>query len=134
MEPIVLSTPHPFSYESDKAVPWKYGGEGNEKVDVPTVPEIRPDGSPMDEMKYGHEISNEQASEFLKFIKESEYKVVDQLRRTHARIFILSLLMDSEPHRNVVLKILNQAHVILDITIDKLGDSYHNNHQKLLCA
>ncbi|KAF1870670.1 hypothetical protein Lal_00026193 [Lupinus albus] len=27
MEPILLNTPHPFPYESDKAVPWKYGGE-----------------------------------------------------------------------------------------------------------
>ncbi|XP_019435942.1 PREDICTED: uncharacterized protein LOC109342407 [Lupinus angustifolius] len=97
--------------------------KGKEKVDAPTVPEIGQEGSPIDELKDGQEISNEQANEFLKFIKQSEYKVVDQLRRTPARISILSLLMDSEPHRNVLLKILNHAHVSQDITTDKLGAS-----------
>ncbi|KAF1898806.1 hypothetical protein Lal_00035565 [Lupinus albus] len=29
MEPILLNTPHPFPYESDKPVPWKYCGEVN---------------------------------------------------------------------------------------------------------
>nr|UBX54598.1 hypothetical protein [Lupinus angustifolius] len=153
MEPMVTDIPHPFPYESDKEVPWRYDGEvitllectlevtnvigvsritrsdrvhgppetgkntvtiykGKEKVDAPANPEIGQEGSPMDDLKDGQEISNEQANEFLKFIKQSEYKVVDHLRRTPARISILSLLMDSEPHMNVLLKILNQAHEI----------------------
>ncbi|XP_019423055.1 PREDICTED: uncharacterized protein LOC109332528 [Lupinus angustifolius] len=72
------------------------------------------------------EISNEEACEFLKFIKQSEYKVVDQLNRTPARISILSLLMSSEPHRKVLMEILNHAHVSHDITTDKLGGIINN--------
>ncbi|XP_019434637.1 PREDICTED: uncharacterized protein LOC109341238 [Lupinus angustifolius] len=72
------------------------------------------------------EISNEEACQFLKFIKQGEYKVVDQLNRTPARISILSLLMSSEPHRKVLMEILNCAHVSHDITTDKLGGIINN--------
>ncbi|XP_019430352.1 PREDICTED: uncharacterized protein LOC109337762 [Lupinus angustifolius] len=72
------------------------------------------------------EVSNEEAYEFLKFIKQSEYRVVDQLNRTPARISILSLLMSYEPHRKVHMEILNHAHVSHDITTDKLGGIINN--------
>ncbi|XP_019434188.1 PREDICTED: uncharacterized protein LOC109340879, partial [Lupinus angustifolius] len=71
-------------------------------------------------------VSNDEACEFLKFIKQSEYRVVDQLNKTPARISLLSLLMSSEAHRNVLLKVLNQAHVSHDITTDKLGGIVNN--------
>ncbi|KAF1890986.1 hypothetical protein Lal_00001119 [Lupinus albus] len=72
------------------------------------------------------EITEEEAYEFLRFIKQSEYKVVDQLNRTPARISILSLLMSSEAHRNVLMKVLNQAHASCDISTDKLGGIINN--------
>ena len=65
------------------------------------------------------EISDEAASEFLRFIQQSEYKVVDQLNRMPTRISLLDLLMHSTPHRKLLMKILNGAHVERDISLDQ---------------
>ena len=65
------------------------------------------------------EIYNEEARKFLKLIKRSDYTVMDQLNRTPAKISLLSLMLNSEPHRKVLLKILNEAHVIHDISEEK---------------
>jgi len=65
------------------------------------------------------EVSDEEASEFLKFIKQSEYIVVDQLNRIPAKISILSLLLNCKPHKKLLLKIFNEAHVSQDITPEK---------------
>ncbi|KAL5141709.1 hypothetical protein HKD37_09G025005 [Glycine soja] len=45
------------------------------------------------------EISDEEACKFLKLIKQSEYTMMDQLNRTLAKISLLSLMLNSEPHR-----------------------------------
>ncbi|XP_027368345.1 uncharacterized protein LOC113874309 [Abrus precatorius] len=66
-------------------------------------------------------VSDEEACEFLKFIRQSEYEVVEQLNRTPTGISLLSLLLKSEPHRRTLLKVLNEAHVSHDITTDKFG-------------
>nr|XP_012574207.1 uncharacterized protein LOC105852605 [Cicer arietinum] len=76
--------------------------------------------------KVENEVSNEEAQEFLKIIKQSEYKIVDQLNHTPTRISLLSLLMNSESHRKLLMKILNEAHVTHDITVDKFGGIINN--------
>ncbi|XP_052723845.1 uncharacterized protein LOC128193782 [Vigna angularis] len=63
------------------------------------------------------EISEEEACEFLKFIQQSEYKVVEQLNRTPARISLLELLMHSTSHRKLLMKILSDAHVEQGISL-----------------
>jgi len=65
------------------------------------------------------EISDEEAGEFLKFIHQSEYKVVDQLNRLPAKISLLELLMHSVTHRKLLMKILSGAHVEQDLSLDK---------------
>ncbi|XP_017647806.1 uncharacterized protein LOC108487996 [Gossypium arboreum] len=50
-------------------------------------------------------VNEEEAHEFLKFNKHSEYNVVEQLSKQLARISVLSLLLNSEPHRNALLKV-----------------------------
>jgi len=65
------------------------------------------------------EITDEEASEFLKFIQQSEYKVVDQLNRMPVRISLLELLMHSGTHRKLLMKILSGAHVEQGISLDK---------------
>ncbi|KAH1249976.1 hypothetical protein GmHk_05G013238 [Glycine max] len=45
------------------------------------------------------EVSLEEASEFLRIIQQSEFKVIEQLNKTPARVSLLELLMSSEPHR-----------------------------------
>ena len=71
-------------------------------------------------------VNEEEAQEFLKFIKHSEYSVVEQLSKQPARISVLSLLLNSEPHRNALLKVLNQAYVANNISVEKL-DRWVNN-------
>ncbi|XP_040955928.1 uncharacterized protein [Gossypium hirsutum] len=65
-------------------------------------------------------IKEEEAREFLKFIKHSEYSVVEQLHKQPARISVLALLLNSEGHRNALLKVLNETYVADDISINKL--------------
>lgn len=64
-------------------------------------------------------VQSEEAVEFLKIIKRNNYKVVDQLHQTLPKISILSLLLNSRAHRDDLLKVLAQAHVTKDITIDQ---------------
>ena len=62
-----------------------------------------------------------EADEFLKFIKHNEYSIVEQLHKLPAKIFLLVLMLNSEPHRKAVLKILKQAYVPHNASVDKWG-------------
>jgi hypothetical protein len=62
-------------------------------------------------------VQADEASEFLRIIKKSDYKIVDQLHQTPSKISILSLLLNSQAHREALLKVLAQAHVTQDITV-----------------
>jgi len=44
--------------------------------------------------------------------------VIEQLNKTPARISLLGLLMNSEPYRTLFVKILNEAHVAQDISME----------------
>ncbi|XP_058747178.1 uncharacterized protein LOC131620188, partial [Vicia villosa] len=46
------------------------------------------------------------------------YKIVDQLMQTPSKISILSLLLNSEAHREALMKVLDQAFVDHDVTVD----------------
>ena len=65
-------------------------------------------------------VSEKEACEFLKLIKHSEYSIMEQLHQQPAKISILALLLNSEPHRAALLKVLNQAYVANDISTEKL--------------
>ena len=56
-------------------------------------------------------VTEAEANEFLKFIKHSEYNIVEQLHKVPAKISLLALLLNSEPHRKAMLKVLKQAYV-----------------------
>ncbi|XP_050916145.1 uncharacterized protein LOC127131260 [Lathyrus oleraceus] len=64
-------------------------------------------------------VQSEDVVEFLKLIKKSDYKVMDQLPQTPSKIYILSLLLNSQAHREALLKVLAQAHVTQRITVDQ---------------
>ena len=55
--------------------------------------------------------------EVLKLIRKSEYNVVEQLLHTPSKISVLSLLMNSEAHREALQKVLEQAYVDHDVTV-----------------
>ncbi|XP_050878511.1 uncharacterized protein LOC127082315 [Lathyrus oleraceus] len=71
-------------------------------------------------------ITFEESQELLKLIKKSDFKIVDQLNQTPSKISILSLLLSSEAHRKALLKVLNAAHVMQDITVDQFDDVVGN--------
>ena len=59
----------------------------------------------------GKEVINElitkaKVNEFLKFIKHSEYSIVEQLHKMPAKISLLALMQNSKPHREAMLKVL----------------------------
>ncbi|XP_050889418.1 uncharacterized protein LOC127094655 [Lathyrus oleraceus] len=64
--------------------------------------------------------------EALKLIKKSDFNMVDQLLHTPSKIFVLSLLMSSEAHREALQKILEHAYVDHDVTIDQFDDIVAN--------
>ncbi|KAH1213849.1 hypothetical protein GmHk_14G041726 [Glycine max] len=72
------------------------------------------------------EISAEEATEFLRIIQQSEFKVIEQLNNTPAKISLLWQLMHSEPHRALLVKILNEAHVAQDISVEGFGGIVNN--------
>ena len=60
----------------------------------------------------------EEANEFLRIIQQNEFKVIEQLNKTPARVSLLELLMSSEPHRKLLVKIFYVAHVAQDISVE----------------
>ena len=72
------------------------------------------------------EVSLEEANEFLHIIQQSEFKVIEQINKTPARVFLLELLMSSGPHRALLVKVLNEAHVAQDISVEGFGGLVNN--------
>jgi len=56
-------------------------------------------------------VMEEETNEILKLMKHSEYIVVEQLKKTIARISLLFLILSSEPHNKALQKVLNKAYV-----------------------
>jgi hypothetical protein len=69
---------------------------------------------------------NEECDEMLRLIKKSEYNVVDQLLQTPSKISVLSLLLNSEPHREALQKVLDLAYVDHDVTIEQFDSIVAN--------
>ncbi|XP_039022778.1 uncharacterized protein LOC120155276 [Hibiscus syriacus] len=59
-----------------------------------------------DEPTINEPVTENEAVEFLKFLKHSEYNIVEQLHKLPARISILALLLTLR-HRNALMKVLN---------------------------
>ncbi|XP_016673231.1 uncharacterized protein [Gossypium hirsutum] len=78
------------------------------------------------EIPINESVNEEEAKEFLKFLKHSEYSMVKQLRKQPARISVLALLLSSEVHKNALLKVLNETYVTHDISVNKLDRLVNN--------
>ena len=44
--------------------------------------------------------------------------MIEQLNKTSVRVSLLELLMSSEPHRALLVKVLNESHVAQDISVE----------------
>ncbi|XP_052885749.1 uncharacterized protein LOC108485269 [Gossypium arboreum] len=71
-------------------------------------------------------VNEEEAKEFLKFLKHSKYSVVEQLRKQPARISVMALLLSSEVNRSALMKVLNETYVPNDISVNKLDRLVNN--------
>ncbi|XP_052876205.1 uncharacterized protein LOC108473721 [Gossypium arboreum] len=71
-------------------------------------------------------VTEKEAKEFLKFLKHSEYSVVEQLHKQPARISVLALPLSSDTHRNALMKVLNETYVADDISVNKLDRLVNN--------
>ncbi|KAA3465162.1 RNA-directed DNA polymerase (Reverse transcriptase), Ribonuclease H [Gossypium australe] len=84
------------------------------------ITEQNEEGTMRPEALVNEPMTESEAKEFLKFLKHSEYSVVEQLHKQPARVSILDLLRSSETHRNALMKTLNETYVAGDISISKL--------------
>lgn len=57
--------------------------------------------------------------EVLRLIKRSKINMVEQLLHTPSKIFMTSLLMNSEAHREALHKLLEPAYVTHDVSMDQ---------------
>ncbi|XP_019226297.1 PREDICTED: uncharacterized protein LOC109207766 [Nicotiana attenuata] len=65
-------------------------------------------------------VTEAEAEEFLKKMKVQDYSIIDQLRKTPAQISLLSLLIHSKEHARVLIKVLNEAHISEETTMNQL--------------
>ncbi|GAU10494.1 hypothetical protein TSUD_421910 [Trifolium subterraneum] len=134
--PLVICLPGPMPYTSLRAVPYRYDATMlQDGVETPIPPLISVDniadnskilrsgrilpgvvqgktGSPVEKSQIPDSSGTgervyEDSDEILKMIKRSEYKIVDQLLQTPSKISILSFLMNSDAHRDALMKVLD---------------------------
>ncbi|XP_016679311.1 uncharacterized protein [Gossypium hirsutum] len=130
---IVIQKPSNFLYKDDKMVPWNYGcnvtilgkgAERNQEAEPSREENWKKEqkkGEAVEvEPLVNEPVKEEEAKEFLKFLKRSKYSVVEQLCKQSACISMLALLLSSEAHRNALLKVLNETYVADDISVNKL--------------
>ncbi|XP_052883543.1 uncharacterized protein LOC128292685 [Gossypium arboreum] len=92
---------------------------------IPTV-EQRKEKTVGFESPVNESVTENEAREFLKFLKHSEYSVMEQLHKQPARISVLALLLSSETHRSALMKVLNETYVAHDISVNKLDRLVNN--------
>lgn len=51
---------------------------------------------------------------------------MDQLGQTPSKVSVISLLLSSEVHRSTLMKVLNTAHIMQDIIVDRFDDVVAN--------
>ena len=72
------------------------------------------------------QVTMKEASKFLKFIKHNEYSVVEQLNKLPARISQLAFLLNFEPHCKALMRVLSEAYVAHNISVEKVDQLISN--------
>ncbi|XP_052886999.1 uncharacterized protein LOC108477357 [Gossypium arboreum] len=65
-------------------------------------------------------VTEDEAKKILKFLKHSEYSVVEQLHTQPTRTSVLALLQSLMVQRNALMNVLNETYVAEDISVNKL--------------
>ncbi|PKI79089.1 hypothetical protein CRG98_000518 [Punica granatum] len=71
-------------------------------------------------------VTEKEAEAFMKVIKASEYKVVEQMAKSSAHISLLALLLNSEPHREALMCILTAAQVPKGTPPDRIEETINS--------
>jgi len=115
----IFATPEPPVRSKDPKGKAKKGMEESDKAGPILDDEVSAGRFAKEEDNFSKKgISAEEVTEFLQIIQQSEFKVLEQLNKTPTRISLLGLVMNSEPHRALLVKILNEAHVAQDISVE----------------
>ncbi|KAA3483323.1 hypothetical protein EPI10_005507 [Gossypium australe] len=77
------------------------------------------------ELSVNEPVTENEAKEFLIFLKHGEYSVAEHLHKQPTRISVLALLLSLETHRNTLM-VLNETYVDDNISVNKL-DCLVNN-------
>ncbi|XP_016730312.2 uncharacterized protein [Gossypium hirsutum] len=130
---VIIRKPTASLYKDNHRVPWNYNcsiavSEKEGLINTPNTEAEPAKGKPImlkQEIERSEPLVNEpvmenEAKKFLKYLKHSEYSVVEQLHQQPDRIFVLALLLNSEVHRNALTKVLNKTYVADDISVNKL--------------
>ncbi|XP_012435499.1 uncharacterized protein LOC105762137 [Gossypium raimondii] len=119
---IVIQKPAKFLYKDNKKVPWNYECEvtvSGKEVSISVEKENQKTGSYTNTGEYCGRINAEIES-------VERRRVVEQLHKQRARISVLAFLMNSEVHRNALMKTLNEAYVASDIFVNQLDRLVNN--------
>ena len=80
----------------------KEGEKSTKEVGVKAANLKKKEEEPRNEL-----VTEAEANEFLKFIKHSEYNIIEQLHKMLAKIYLLALLLNSKPYKEAMLKVLS---------------------------
>ncbi|PKI40551.1 hypothetical protein CRG98_039066 [Punica granatum] len=141
--PFVVDIPAREPYSNSK-VPWTYEGsmgsveqqfsvmgvtrlgrvyESPAAKDKGKAPAIE-DGATSESSPFPpKKVTEEEAEAFMKIVKASEYKVVEQMAKSPAHISLLALLLGSEPHREALLRVLTAAQVPKETPPDRIEET-----------
>ena len=84
------------------------------KAELITVPKGK------DKKVINEPVIEAEVNEFLKFINHNEYRIFEKLQNMLAKISLLALMLNSEPHKEAMLKVLKQAYVPHNAPVDKI--------------
>ncbi|PKI77270.1 hypothetical protein CRG98_002339 [Punica granatum] len=143
LTPFVKDIPAPEPYSNNK-VPWIYEGNvgsleqqfnvmsvtrsgriyenlmGSNKGKVPaTEVEVAFEAAPIPPKR----VTEEEAEAFMRIVKASEYKIVEQMAKSSVHISLLALLLSSESYREALLRVLTAAQVPKETPPDKIGET-----------
>ncbi|RDX65155.1 hypothetical protein CR513_56208, partial [Mucuna pruriens] len=136
--PLEIQVPTPFPYKHSQAVPWRYAfgieQTSSGEINIAGVGGITGSGQiyALEDTRKEETLEQgspsiakkarvtEKGSEMERKEEHSEYELMDQLKQTPTNISLLSLLMNSESHRKVLIRVLNEANMDKNISVDKL--------------
>ncbi|PKI59974.1 hypothetical protein CRG98_019641 [Punica granatum] len=121
--PFVIDIPAREPY-SDSKVPWAYKGSVSSAAkDKGKTPAVKVGAAPESSPFPSKKVTEEEAETFMKIVKASEFKVVDQMAKSPAHISLLALLLGSEPRREALLRVLTTAQVPKGTSPDRIEET-----------